>query len=76
MESHSQQILDYITADGKDPFREWLRKLRDTRARNLIRIRLNRVQLGNLGDHGPVGNGVSELRLQVIASISVAMATN
>lgn len=44
-------------------FREWLHKLRDDRARAKIVDRLVRVEDGNFGDIEPVGDGVSELRI-------------
>lgn len=44
-------------------FREWLHKLRDDRARVKITERLLRVEGGNFGDVEPVGDGVSELRI-------------
>ena len=46
-----------------DTFLRWLRGLRDRRARARIAIRIDRVELGNLGDHRSVGGGVSELRI-------------
>ena len=44
-------------------FLRWLRGLRDRRARARIAIRIDRVELGNFGDHRSVGGGVSELRI-------------
>jgi putative addiction module killer protein len=44
-------------------FSDWLRKLRDEKARSRILIRIRRLSLGNFGDVKPVGNGVSELRI-------------
>lgn len=58
-----RELLEYLTESGRSPFREWLHSLRDPQTRARIRIRLNRVRLGNLGDCRPVGEGVSELRL-------------
>lgn len=46
-----------------DLFATWLRKLRDRNARQRIQVRLRRVTLGNFGDVKPVGEGVSELRI-------------
>ena len=46
-----------------NPFREWLHSLRDVQGRSRIRVRLNRVRLGNLGDCKSVGEGVMEFRL-------------
>ncbi len=44
-------------------FSSWLRKLRDENARARIQIRIRRLSLGNFGDVKPVGEGVSELRI-------------
>jgi putative addiction module killer protein len=46
-----------------DYFANWLRKLRDRQARARIQIRIRRLSLGNFGDVKPVGEGVSELRI-------------
>ena len=57
------ELLEYLTEDGRNPFREWLLSLRDVQMRARVRVRLNRVRLGNFGDSHGVGGGVSELRL-------------
>ncbi len=57
------EILEYLTRDGRNPFRKWLEGLRDRQARSRIRVRLNRIRLGNFGDCKSVGSGVSELRV-------------
>ena len=44
-------------------FLKWLRGLRDVRARARIQIRIDRLSLGNPGDVMPVGEGVSEMRI-------------
>jgi putative addiction module killer protein len=44
-------------------FVNWLRRLRDETARSRIQIRIRRLSLGNFGDVKPVGEGVSELRI-------------
>ena len=46
-----------------EEFEEWLYKLRDVKGRAVIARRLQRVAAGNLGDVKPVGEGVSELRI-------------
>ena len=46
-----------------DLFANWLRKLRDEQARARVQIRIRRISLGNFGDIKPVGEGVSELRI-------------
>ncbi len=44
-------------------FEQWFRELRDQRAMARINARLRRLVLGNPGDVKPVGEGVSELRI-------------
>jgi putative addiction module killer protein len=44
-------------------FSTWLRGLHDRQARARIQIRIDRLQLGLAGDVKPVGEGVSELRI-------------
>jgi putative addiction module killer protein len=42
---------------------QWLDGLRDINARARIQIRVERLATGNAGDVKPVGEGVSELRI-------------
>ena len=42
---------------------KWIKELRDPNARSRINIRVRRLSLGNPGDVRPVGEGVSELRI-------------
>ncbi|WP_188854974.1 type II toxin-antitoxin system RelE/ParE family toxin [Aureimonas glaciei] len=44
-------------------FQQWLARLRDGRAVARIAERLERLRLGNPGDHKSVGKGVMELRV-------------
>jgi len=44
-------------------FRRWLEELRDPRAIAKILIRIDRLAEGNPGDTKPVGEGVSEMRI-------------
>lgn len=44
-------------------FSTWLAELRDDRARAKILQRIDRAKTGNLGDVGPVGQGVSEMKI-------------
>lgn len=46
-----------------DVFVTWLDSLRDARARARILVRVERLVAGNPGDVRPVGEGVSELRI-------------
>ena len=63
MNNIKMQLLEYITEDGKNPFHKWLNSLKDRADRARIRVRLNRIRLGNFGDCKPVGKGVNELRV-------------
>jgi putative addiction module killer protein len=62
-EAHQKQLELYLTADGKVPFTDWLDALKNSKTRATIRVRLDRVRLGNLGDCKPIAEGVSELRI-------------
>ncbi len=44
-------------------YAKWLDGLRDTRARARVLVRVERLAIGNPGDVRPVGEGVSELRI-------------
>lgn len=44
-------------------FAKWLDNLQDVHARARILVRIERLALGNAGDVKPVGEGVSEMRI-------------
>ena len=44
-------------------YADWFASLRDLRARARVLVRVRRLSLGNAGDAKPVGEGVSELRI-------------
>ena len=44
-------------------FANWFKRLRDRRAKARIQARIDRLEMGNFGDVSPVGEGVSELRI-------------
>lgn len=46
-----------------EAYARWLDGLRDTRARARVLARVERLAAGNPGDAEPVGEGVSELRI-------------
>ena len=46
-----------------EEFAAWLRKLRDRQARARILVRIDRLRLDLLGDVRPVGQGLSEVRV-------------
>ena len=59
------ELRRYQLEDESTPVTEWLRNLRDLRARAQIEVRLRRVSAGNFGDCKSVGEGVSELRVDI-----------
>jgi putative addiction module killer protein len=63
MEVQPREVVLYVTEDEDCPFECWLDALRDRQASARIKKRLDRVELGNLGDFKPVGEGVMELRI-------------
>ncbi|MYD59854.1 MAG: type II toxin-antitoxin system RelE/ParE family toxin [Gemmatimonadetes bacterium] len=59
-----RKLQIYLAPNGREPFTEWLKSLRDRRARKQIQVRLDHLETGNSGDCRAVGEGVFELRLQ------------
>ena len=58
-----KELVEYLDERGDSPFSSWLSSLRDAKGRAIIRKRLNRIRLGNLGDYKSVGDGVYEIRI-------------
>ena len=46
-----------------ETYYQWFDSLRDRQARARINARIRRLSLGNFGDVKPIGEGVSELRI-------------
>ncbi len=59
------EIVHYTTEDGTDLYQKWVDALRDNRTRIAVLRRIDRVSMGNFGDHKPCRDGVSELRVDV-----------
>ena len=59
------EIHRYAIEAGRVPVTDWLKGLRDARARAQVESRLRRMASGNFGDCKPVGEGVLELRIDV-----------
>lgn len=55
-------------------FDVWLSKLKDEKAKARILARLRSATLGNFGDCKPVGEGISEMRINVGAGYRVYYA--
>jgi putative addiction module killer protein len=54
-----------------ETFTKWLDGLNDIRARARILVRIERLAQGNSGDVKPVGEGVSELRIDYVPGYRV-----
>ena len=46
-----------------EEYERWFESLRDQKARARVLVRIRRLSLGNPGDVRPVGEGVSEMRI-------------
>lgn len=55
----------YETSKGAEPLTEWLNGLKDQKARIAVRMRLDRMKLGNFGYCEAVGEGVSEMKIDL-----------
>ncbi|MEB0032891.1 type II toxin-antitoxin system RelE/ParE family toxin [Undibacterium sp. RTI2.1] len=58
--SYNQNMLQIVKTDV---YAEWFVNLRDRKAKNIILARLRRVELGNFGNSEPVGEGVTEIKI-------------
>jgi putative addiction module killer protein len=65
MEARPRKIVSYETPEGNCPFEDWIAQVRDAKVRGIIMNRIDPVENGNFGDSAPVGEGVSELRINV-----------
>jgi putative addiction module killer protein len=57
-------IEHYVCANGKTPFLDWLRKLKDLPARAIILQKLDRMALGHWGLYKSLGKGLFELKVR------------
>jgi putative addiction module killer protein len=58
------EVEEYVTEDGKAPFAEWLRHLKDKTGQSKLLARIRRASFGNFGDHKPIkgAKGLHEMR--------------
>jgi putative addiction module killer protein len=57
------EVVRYQREDGTEPYTQWYRNLRNGTAKTSIAKELRRAEVGNFGDCKPIGEGVSELRI-------------
>ena len=63
-EGRARTLRNYLGADNSEPFRDWIKKLKDHEGRSRIQSRLNRIRIyGNFGDWKNLKDGVFELRV-------------
>ena len=68
------EIIHYLDENDNDLYQEWLEGLRDRVAKIAIIKRVARVEAGLFGDHKPLRDGISELRVDVGAGYRVYYA--
>ncbi len=68
------QIEIYRAVDGKSPFLQWLESLKNQQTKDRIDARLNRIRLGNFGDHKELEGGIFELRFFFVAGYRIYFA--
>jgi putative addiction module killer protein len=56
------EILEYLIADGRSPYRDWFDVL-DAHAATKVTVALTRMSLGNFSNAKGVGAGVQEYRI-------------
>jgi putative addiction module killer protein len=56
------QILEYLDAGGRSPYRDWFENL-DAQAAARVTVAVTRIELGNLSNVKSVGAGVQEYRI-------------
>jgi putative addiction module killer protein len=56
------EFTEYIDANGKSPFAQWFDAL-DAVAATKIRVYTTRVELGNYSNVEPIGEGLSEIKI-------------
>ena len=57
------EVREYLTASGRNPYRDWISKVKDRMSAGIIQGRLARLEFGHLGDCKSIGKGVFELRI-------------
>jgi len=61
----------FQTSNGKEPFIDWIEKIKNKETQSRIRQRIRRFELGNLGDFKPLGKSLYEARLDFGAGYRV-----
>ena len=70
----TMRILHYLSSEGRNPYRDWLDRLRDMKAGVAVLRRVERLKSGNFGDCSFCREGVWELRVDIGAGYRVYYA--
>ncbi len=71
MENAPKTLLIYKEKNNKEPYKEWMKSIKDKKTQAVIQQRIGRLALGLYGDSKPVGEGVQELRIHYGAGYRV-----
>ncbi|MEO5355811.1 MAG: type II toxin-antitoxin system RelE/ParE family toxin [Nitrospirae bacterium YQR-1] len=63
MEAFPRQLEIYVTSEGRIPFLDWLDALKDYKGKAKIRVKIDRLSLGNFSDCKSLEDGVHELKV-------------
>lgn len=69
-------LIIFESKTGNNLFLKWLESDLDIKTRSIVRARLNRIILGNLGDTKSLGQGIFELRIHYGAGHRVYFGIN
>ena len=57
-----RKLQIYQHSNGREPFTEWWKSIRDRNTRSRLQERLVRLERGNVGDSKSIGEGIFEIR--------------
>ena len=63
MQIRPEGVRNYITPNGRDPYRQWYTSIKDRKTQAIITSRIDRLQHGNPGDCKWLSRGLYELRI-------------
>ena len=58
-----KELKYYILPNGKEPYTEWFKGLRDKHVKAKIAVKVDRMKLGNFGGCESIGESLSELKI-------------
>ncbi len=63
MRMKEREALHYNTPTGRAPFLKWHDSIRNAPHYAAIALQVDRMAMGNFGNHKPVGKGVNEVKI-------------